>query len=78
MYSFCHTKLLADAMLEVDIIAMCPVCREDIDDIYVRSLLADSVLAKSMTECPTCSLEVKRDELTEHQVISCRKGMVIL
>ena len=70
MCTFCHTKLLADALLE-DIIAVCPVCREDIDDIHVRSLVAESVLAILMTECPVCHQEVKRGQLTEHQAKSC-------
>ena len=68
MCFFCHTKLLAAAMVQQQI-ATCPVCR--VDGVFVRDLVAESILAELLTECPACNLEVKRGDLSQHQVINC-------
>jgi len=47
----------------------CPVCR--IEGECVRNLVAQSALAELLTECPACNLEVKRGELSQHQVKEC-------
>ena len=47
----------------------CPVCR--IEGECVRNLVTQSALAKLLKECSACNLEVKREELSQHQVKEC-------
>jgi len=76
MCIFCHTKLLAHAIMDNEQ-AKCPVCRDRVDNNHLRCLLAQSVLAELVTECPACGEEVKRGELAQHQANKCSERYVL-